>query len=47
MNLAEVFGQDKAVEDVIDSIANSILYEDEDSSRPKEILNFLFHIYCI
>lgn len=37
---AEVFGQDKAVEDVIDSIANSILYEDEDSSRPKGI--FLF-----
>ena len=36
----EVFGQDKAVEDVMDSIANSILYEDEDSTRPKGI--FLF-----
>lgn len=37
---AEVFGQDKAVDDVIDSITNSILYEDEESNRPKGI--FLF-----
>lgn len=36
----EVFGQDKAVDDVMDSIANSILYENEASNRPKGI--FLF-----
>ena len=36
----EVIGQDKAIDEVVDSIKNSILYEDEESGRPKGI--FLF-----
>ncbi len=36
----EVFGQDKAIEDVMDSISNSILYEEESDHRAKGI--FLF-----
>lgn len=36
----EVFGQDKAIDAVIDSISNSILYADENDHRPKGL--FLF-----
>lgn len=36
----EIFGQDKAIDDVMDAMANSILYEQANNSRPKGI--FLF-----